>query len=190
MANFTEKAIKAAFLQLLEAKPLPQITVRDIVETCGINRNSFYYHYQDIPSLVEELLLEQTEQIIRTYPLTDSVEETFLAIVDYIESHRKPLFHLYHSSNRESFEKNVWKICDYVVDSWINARIHDLKVSEEDLRTIAWFYKCQCFGVTMSYMDSDMRKSAGTDFRNAVLRICRLHKGGLKQTLEDAEGPA
>ena len=26
--------------------------VRDIVEDCGINRNSFYYHFQDIPSLL------------------------------------------------------------------------------------------------------------------------------------------
>ena len=41
MANFTEKAIKASFLKLLNERPLTKITVRDIVEDCGINRNSF-----------------------------------------------------------------------------------------------------------------------------------------------------
>ena len=45
MANFTRKAIKEAFLKLLNQRPLSQITVKDIVEDCGINRNSFYYHF-------------------------------------------------------------------------------------------------------------------------------------------------
>ena len=40
MANFTKQAIETAFLQLLNEKPLNKISVRDIVEKCGINRNS------------------------------------------------------------------------------------------------------------------------------------------------------
>ena len=56
MANFTKQAIKAAFLELLDEKPLNKISVRDIVERCGINRNSFYYHFQDIPSLLGEII--------------------------------------------------------------------------------------------------------------------------------------
>ena len=32
MANFTKQAIKAAFLELLDEKPLNKISVRDIVE--------------------------------------------------------------------------------------------------------------------------------------------------------------
>ena len=56
MPNFTEKAIKVSFMKLLNAQPLNQISVRDIVEECGINRNSFYYHYQDIPALIEEIV--------------------------------------------------------------------------------------------------------------------------------------
>ena len=65
MANFTEKAIKASFLKLLNERPLTKITVRDIVEDCGINRNSFYYHYRDIPALLEELITEQADNILQ-----------------------------------------------------------------------------------------------------------------------------
>ena len=42
MASFTRKAIMEAFLGLLEERPLSKITVKDIVEACGINRNPFY----------------------------------------------------------------------------------------------------------------------------------------------------
>ena len=54
MPNFTKNAIKASFMKLLNEKPLNKISVKNIVEDCGINRNSFYYHFQDIPSLIVE----------------------------------------------------------------------------------------------------------------------------------------
>ena len=55
MANtsITKRAIQSAFLELLDQRSLSRITVRDITDICGINRNTFYYHYQDIPALIE-----------------------------------------------------------------------------------------------------------------------------------------
>ena len=53
MPSFTKRAIKEAFLRQLADRPLSQITVKDIVEECGINRNSFYYHYEGLPALLE-----------------------------------------------------------------------------------------------------------------------------------------
>ena len=64
MANFTKPAIKASFMKLLNERPLNKISVRDIVEDCGINRNSFYYHFQDIPALLGEIITEETEKLI------------------------------------------------------------------------------------------------------------------------------
>lgn len=68
MANFTRRAIKEAFIKLLEQRLLNAMTVKDIIEECGINRNSFYYHYQDLPALIEEIIKEEAESIIRAYP--------------------------------------------------------------------------------------------------------------------------
>ena len=75
MANFTRRAIKETFLKLLNQRPLNQITVKDIVEDCGINRNSFYYHFEDLPALVEEIVDEQVLALIKNHPTISSVEE-------------------------------------------------------------------------------------------------------------------
>ena len=56
MPPFAKREIKNSFIKLLTERPISQITVKDIVEDCGVNRNSFYYHFQDIPSLLEEIL--------------------------------------------------------------------------------------------------------------------------------------
>ena len=50
-----------------------QITVKNIVEDCGINRNSFYYHFEDLPSLVEEIVGEQVRNLVQKHPTVSSV---------------------------------------------------------------------------------------------------------------------
>lgn len=64
MPNFTERAIKESFVRLLNEKPLSQISVRMIAEDCGIHRNSFYYHYRDIPSLIEDIVKDEVGALI------------------------------------------------------------------------------------------------------------------------------
>lgn len=47
----TKKALAAALKKLMVNKPISKITVRELVAECGINRNSFYYHFEDIYAL-------------------------------------------------------------------------------------------------------------------------------------------
>ena len=66
MTNTTKVAIKESIIRLLNRKPLNKITVKEIVDDCGINRNTFYYHYADIRALLEEIFIEQSNQLLRT----------------------------------------------------------------------------------------------------------------------------
>ena len=83
MANFTKKAIRASFIKLLNEKPLTQITVRDIVEDCGVNRNTFYYYYQDLPQLIESIVNEDAERMIREHPTVESLEDCINAALSF-----------------------------------------------------------------------------------------------------------
>lgn len=56
MAQTTKNAIRKGFLDLLEQRPLDKISVVDIADHCGVNRNTFYYYYCDIYALVREVL--------------------------------------------------------------------------------------------------------------------------------------
>ena len=40
MAQFTKTAIIESFLRLLETRSIEKITVKDIVEDCGVNRKT------------------------------------------------------------------------------------------------------------------------------------------------------
>lgn len=47
----TKKAIAGALKELMEEKPISKITVGDIADRCGINRQTFYYHFRTYPIL-------------------------------------------------------------------------------------------------------------------------------------------
>ena len=93
MSDLMKKAIKATFLELLEQKPLSQITVKMIVEECGINRNSFYYHYQDLPALIEEIYQEQADAIIESHPTIESIEDALKVSADFASKQRRAILH-------------------------------------------------------------------------------------------------
>ena len=71
MPRDTQQIIQSAFIRILNQKPLDKITVRDVVSECNVSRNTFYYYYQDIYALLEQVLLDETEQALQV-DFTDS----------------------------------------------------------------------------------------------------------------------
>ena len=62
--NLTKNAIMTSLVKLLNEKPLDKITVKDIVEDCGINRNTFYYHYHDIYDPLKDIFNIETKKAL------------------------------------------------------------------------------------------------------------------------------
>jgi len=60
MATSTKKALAAALKKMMEVKPIDKITVKDLVEICGVNRQTFYYHFDDVYDLLECLRRTRT----------------------------------------------------------------------------------------------------------------------------------
>lgn len=82
----TRKAIKEAFLTLVQTKGYERITIQDIAEEAMINRNTFYLHYVDKPNLMENLCQESIEKLNVCINLEMSVSDelnrdTFIALL-------------------------------------------------------------------------------------------------------------
>ena len=180
MASFTKMAIKAAFLKLLNERPLNQITVKDIVEVCGINRNSFYYNFQDIPSLIEEIVTEEADRIIAEHPTIDSIETCLTAVLDFARQNRRAILHIYNSVNRSMIEQYLWKVCKYAVNTYGNVVFAEKPIKESDRVLILRFYECECFGMVIAWMNDGMKD----DYDESIHRLCELKKGMLEEMVE------
>lgn len=66
----TDRQLQEAFLELLNVKPVERITIRDLTERAGINRCTFYHHYQDIYDLLEQIedgVMEHVLEMMRGF---------------------------------------------------------------------------------------------------------------------------
>ena len=172
MSTFTKKEIKTTFLNMLEEMPLNQITVKALVEKCGINRNSFYYHYQDIPALIEEIVTEDADEIISSYSSIESMQTGLKAILEFASKKRKAILHIFNSVNRDIFEQDLWKVCDYVVTQYLRPILNNAGLSNLDQEIAIKFYKCECFGFAIDWLNNGMEDEAEV----MIDRFCEFHR--------------
>ena len=51
----TRERIIRAFYELEKVKHIDKITIKDIVEQCGLTRKTFYYYFRDIYDLMDAI---------------------------------------------------------------------------------------------------------------------------------------
>lgn len=73
-SRYSIHAIQQALFEMLEKKPLDQITVVDICNAADVNRGTFYKYYRDVPDLYDKTEDELVEQIHSLVPDTATNE--------------------------------------------------------------------------------------------------------------------
>ncbi|WP_019914616.1 TetR/AcrR family transcriptional regulator [Paenibacillus sp. HW567] len=76
----TRTLLREVLLDLASEKPLESITVRELTEKAGLNRGTFYLHYEDIHDFYEQFkneLLEQFHGLIKKLSHTPGGQEPF-----------------------------------------------------------------------------------------------------------------
>ena len=177
VTSLTKRAIRASFLKLLNERPLNKITVKDIVEDCGINRNSFYYHYPDIPALAEEIVRDEAARIVQEYPTVDSLEQCLEIAVEFALQNRTAVLHLYNSASHEAYEHSLIDICHSVVGSYFDTAFAGKALPEADREVLVRFYQCECYGQIVLWMSQGMQADIVEQFR----LLCHLRQGMMEE---------
>ena len=65
ISMYTKKALSEALKEALKTKPFKKITVSELIESCNINRKTFYYHFDDIYALFKWMLEQEAVESVR-----------------------------------------------------------------------------------------------------------------------------
>lgn len=99
--NFTKKELQRSFWSLQEERPFDKITVKNVIACCGVNRNTFYYHFRNMRDLMRASVQSWLEDLDCSAPE---------ALLDGLQKHRAALLNIYRSLPRDEFigELNLW----------------------------------------------------------------------------------
>lgn len=101
----TKKTIAASLKKLMEKKPLSKITVSEIVADCGINRKTFYYHFEDIQALLKWTLEQEAVEVVKKFDLLLDYEEAINFVLDYVDENKHILNCAYDSMGRDQLKR-------------------------------------------------------------------------------------
>lgn len=182
MAQFTKKVIIDAFFKLLSEKSFDKITVKDIVDECQINRNTFYYYYEDIYDLVENIFQIKLEEIAKK-ELTQSFEEEFKQNISNVLKYRPAIENMYHSKERDMFIKYLEGIADNFADKYIRKRAENFSIPSEDLELLIACYSASICGIVSRWVQND----SGLSLDVFVHKLSLIYENSIDVSLKAVE---
>ena len=180
MAVRTKQAIRQAFIELLNERPLDKISVKDIAERSTVNRNTFYYYYADIYALVEEIFQTETQLFMEKLHSYASWEEAFHEATAFVSENKRAVRHLFNSGNRNILEHYYHKVTYAAMLSYVRGQAEGLSAAEEDVQALAQFYAAALSGMTADWLRGGMKSNVN----DQIDRLGRLLEGNIRQALE------
>lgn len=181
--NYTKDLIKTEFINLLNKKPLHNITVTELAKECNIERKTFYYHYENLPELIKEIFEEELEKVIEEFNESLSWEECFILAAKFILDNKKAIKHMYESDYKLDLEKYVFSISGEIMNKYVSRVAKDTKAQEIDIKLIAYFYQCALSSALIQWVATDMK----TDPKLITRRIGELMDGNILLSLKRSE---
>ena len=130
MPNEMKYALARSLKKLLSTRKLDKITVKDIAEDCGVNRQTFYYYFRDIYDLLEWNFLEATERLIRSGLDCGGGHWRggVKAVTEYLQENRTLVWNAYHSISHGSVSEFLKR----------TLRPHILSAVREEAKGLEW----------------------------------------------------
>ena len=148
---------------LMEKKSMDKITVTDLVDTCGISRQTFYYHFQDLMDVVEWSMEQIVEEKIQEGMTIEDPEEALYRMIAYTPKEKEIIANLLRSQQREQIERAIIKNLRNYLSAMMKRKNSDLDIGEEDMEVLLDFWAFGIVGVLLSSIsrgDLDERKLA------------------------------
>ena len=156
MSKYTKTRIMDAFLYLLNEKSMDRLTVKDVIETAEVNRNTFYYHFEDIYDLLHQVLKRKLDDFSNDTEKYDTFYEEYVRSAKFLMNNKKAMAHIYHSKDRELLQMYMERITFIFVERFVREAAESYDISEEGIDYLTEFYSYTIVGNTMHWIQEGM----------------------------------
>ena len=152
MARSTKQDILDTLLILLRDKTLGDITVKDLTERCGISRQAFYYHFQDLYAVVDWGLQQELELLGRE----KNLDRARGVMVEQMLGSRTVVLNLYRSFERSYVEHYLRKWVRPVVGDMVEQTARQYQVTREQVEFVTEVVTITLINLVLGWLDRGM----------------------------------
>lgn len=157
-SNRTKQQLARALKKLTHIKSFEKISISDITKECGLNRQTFYYHFQDKYELLEWVYYEEG-----FYELTQGIslenwDQKLLVLLQKMQNE-----HVFYRNtickNEEYFKKYLLKVTQGLFLEAILRLDEKRNLKEEEQQFYSRFFAYGMCGVIVEWVHTNMKES-------------------------------
>ena len=161
MASTTKESLGAALKQMLCVKPIDKITVKDLVEICGVNRQTFYYHFDDVYDLLEWVFEEDANRVLPSEVVYEHWREDVMMFFTYLADNSAFALNIYNSNSRIYLLRYFKRRLQSCIRSFAIIVSEGKNIDRSDFEFVVEFYANGVVGLISQWLDLGMQLPKG-----------------------------
>lgn len=180
MATSTKKALAAALKKMMEVKPIDKITVKDLVELCGVNRQTFYYHFDDVYDLLEWVFEEDANATLPKEIVYERWKADVVQWFAYLKENSVFTLNVYNSNSRLYMLRYIKGRLQECIRGFAEIVCESRDIDRQDFEFVVEFYANLAVGFLSQWMDVGMQLPKGVTEE----KILRVMEGSVENLME------
>lgn len=154
ISQITRERMAQSLKKYMHKKALEKITVREITDDCNLNRQTFYYHFQDIYALTAWMFQQEAIELLKKSTGCETWKEGIILMLRYIHENAIVWNCALNSLGRINLKEIFYPDAKHIVDAIINEVLGNLKVSPEYIQFLSDFYIEAIMGQVINWAGS------------------------------------
>ena len=158
MANshITKQAIADGVKDLMTTKPFASIPVSDIARRCRINRNTFYYHFQDKYQVITWIFYNEITPIVQGGMRAVCWSDSLFALCRAMQENRAFYLNALSVAGQNSFTQCLLDFYQSLVVSLLRSADQAGSLTEDDVSFVSRFYAYALIGTVLEWAKDGM----------------------------------
>lgn len=181
-SNITKLALASSLKELMSKKDFSKISVRNIVENCGVTRQAFYYHFQDKYDLMNWIYYTETARFVTQYGSVENWTNGIRDLCLYMQKNKTFYINALNTVGQNSFQEYLFH---YIRDLLVSVieKIKNTECLEKKWDFFAEFTATAFVGLIRRWANSGMQE----DPAEFIAEIRKIFDGSILRELEDDE---
>ena len=166
-SQITKRVLAEAIKSLMAHTPLAKISVGDIAEQCGVNRQTFYYHFKDKYDLVNWIYYTETIQFIGILTDKNSWADGLKQLCLYMQNNRRFYINALNTPGQNSFPEYLTQYIHELVSVLFSGLLERKTITKFQHEIITDYYTFAIVGVISKWAKNGMKEPPG-DFIDCI----------------------
>lgn len=158
-SSITRKVISNGFKELMQKKPFEKITISDIANVCGINRQTFYYHFQDKYDLLNQIFCNEVIVPFANDLTVDNWSKNLLNMLTVVSNNSKFYINALNTSYSSEFQKYMHRVSTKIFTEVIDDASGKRLIANNDKMFIAEFFSYGIIGSVVAWVTKGIKES-------------------------------